>query len=448
VPAARWRGKPEARGHTAVGIHLAQRVNMHDVQTSIFRPAVALMLVLLASPARAQAPSEPSPTRASVLDGARQALTTQSAPPTRSKVERALFWYDNQYGPSILFKGWKGVHLAGGDFPAGAGIKFGVGFDKTLTSSDPDPRLPNRIDLATVAAYSTNGYTRLRAGLNFRNLSGAPVDVSLLGQYYEFPQEDFFGLGRDSAESARTSYLLDAIEAGGAVHWRPSMLDFGAGASWLSPRIGRGTDSRFPSSEQRFSPATVAGLGTQTDFARVDVSAAFDWRDNPSLPHVGGRYGVSVAKYDDRDLGRFDFHRIDVSLQQYVPLPNRYRLIALRAEGVFTNADSGQSVPFYLQPTLGGARNLRGFREFRFRDQNSLLLGAEYRWQAWWALDGALFVDAGTVAPSRRDLSIGNMDVSYGIGFRFHSNSALVGRLDLAFSREGFIPLLRFEHVF
>ena len=40
------------------------------------------------------------------------------------------------------------------------------------------------------------------------------------------------------------------------------------------------------------------------------------------------------------------------------------------------------------------------------------------------------------------------MEVSYGVGFRFHSNSALVGRFDLAFSREGFVPLLRFEHVF
>jgi len=52
------------------------------------------------------------------------------------------------------------------------------------------------------------------------------------------------------------------------------------------------------------------------------------------------------------------------------------------------------------------------------------------------------------VAPSRQELSLGDMDVSYGVGFRFHSNSALVGRLDLAFSREGFVPLLRFEHVF
>ena len=207
---------------------------------------------------------------------------------------------------------------------------------------------------------------------------------------------------------------------------------------------------RYPiaSTEEVFSPETTPGLGTATDFIKVQASAAFDWRDNPSYPHSGGRYEVVAAKFDDHDLGQFDFYRVDVHLQHYIPLASRYRVLAFRAIGAFTDADGGQSVPFYLQPTLGGHRDLRGFRESRFRDHNTLLLGAEYRWQAWWALDGALFVDAGTVAPARRDLSLSNMDVSYGVGFRFHSNSALTGRLDLAFSREGFIPLLRFEHVF
>ena len=79
---------------------------------------------------------------------------------------------------------------------------------------------------------------------------------------------------------------------------------------------------------------------------------------------------------------------------------------------------------------------------------NSLALTAEYRWEAAWLLDGALFVDAGTVASDRRNLKLRDLDVTYGVGFRVHSNSAFVARLDLAFSREGFIPLMRFEHVF
>ena len=253
--------------------------------------------------------------------------------PQRSAIERGLSWYDNQYLFAKLFGGWKGIHLAGGDFPAGAGLKFGIGYDKALTSADPDPLLPNRVDLTARGAYSTRGYARLSAGVNARNLGGSRVDVGVSGQYYEFPQEDFFGLGMDSLESNRTNYLLDAIESGVAVRWKPSRLEFGGGVAYFSPRLGRGTDSRFPSTDDLFTAAAAPGLGTETDYLKGGLSAAFDWRDNPAHPHAGGRYAVAVTNFDDRDLGRYDFYRVDVNLQQYVPLPDRYRLVALRARG-------------------------------------------------------------------------------------------------------------------
>jgi outer membrane protein assembly factor BamA len=376
-------------------------------------------------------------------------MAAQSTPPERSSTERGLSWYDNQYVLAKLSAGWDGFHMAGTSFPAGAGLKFGLGFDRPLTAPDADPTLPNRVDLSTRIGYSTRGYTGFSGRLDFRNIAGAPVDVAVHGQYYEYPQEDFFGIGRDSLESNRSNYLLDNVEGGVSVLWRPLKLwEFGGGASYVSPRVGRGTDSRYPSTGDLFDPATIPGFAAQPDFLKADVSAAFDWRDNPLHPHDGGRYEVTVSQFDDRELHSYDFRRVDVRLQQYVPLPHRYRVLALRGEGIFTDASGDQQVPFYFQPTLGGATSLRGYREFRFRDQNSLLLGAEYRWEAWWALDVALFADAGTVAPTRRDLSVSDMDVTYGFGFRFHSNRAFVGRLDFAFSKEGFIPLLRWEHVF
>ena len=420
---------------------------MHAVHYAVVRTVLAVLLTVIASPVLAQTP-EGSSTRASLMDQARDALASESAAPRRSSLERFLHWYDNQYVMEKPVRGWKGIHFAGGDFPAGAGLKFGIGYDKPLSSAHVDPRVRNIVDLEAVGAYSTNGYARLRLGVDARNLGGSSVEVSASSQYYEFPQEDFFGLGMDSLESNRTNYLLDAIESGVAVRWKPSRLELGGGVAYFSPSVGRGTDSLYPSADDVFTRATAPGLGTETDFLKADLSAAFDWRDNPSHPHAGGRYAIAVTNFDGRDFGRYDFYRVDVNLQQYVPLPNRYRLVALRADGIFTNADSGSAVPFYLQPTLGGASHLRGFRESRFRDQNSVLVGAEYRWEAWWALDTALFVDAGMVAPSRESLSWRETEVGYGIGFRFHSNRAFVARLDLAFSREGFIPLLRFEHVF
>ena len=414
-----------------------------------------LLLAAASSPASAQAPDQdqaPVPVRAALLDGEREKKATETTPPQRGTIERALSVYDKGGGGvPFLFQPWHGFHYAGGSFPAGAGLKFGVGFTHDLGRVRPasDPERPNRVEVDTLAAYSTMGYYRGAAGLNIYHLGGAPFGLRVRAQHYEYPQEDFFGFGQDSLEDNRTSYLLRSTEGSAALQWKPvRLIDVGGGVSYLRPEIGSGKDDRFPSAEELFNPALLPGFSQQPNFLRSDASVAFDWRDNPSHPHAGGRYGVEYSDYRDQDLDAYDFRKVSVDLQQYVPIPDRYRTVALQAVAVFTDPRSGQEVPFYYQPTLGGARALRGFREFRFQDRNSVLVSAEYRWEGWWALDGALFVDAGQVARERRDFKLRDFDVSYGIGFRIHSNSAFVARLDLAFSREGFIPLLRFEHAF
>ncbi|MFQ5789449.1 MAG: BamA/TamA family outer membrane protein [Acidobacteriota bacterium] len=391
-----------------------------------------------------------TPSRAALLEAKRLDKKKAVALPERGALEKGLYWYDNQLILQKLTAGWHGVHMAGGGFPAGAGLTFGVGFtDLGIGSVYAEPDSPNRIDFDSRVAYSTSGYLRLRGDLLFHNLGGAPLGGGLHGQYYELPQEDFFGLGADSREENRTSYLLDGIEVGADLSWEPAKgLRLVSGLFYEEPRVGQGTDPRFPSTEKLFDRATLPGFQDEPEFLRLDARVSYDWRDNPLHPHAGGFYSLRVSDYRDGSVGRFDFRRYEVDLHQYVPLPHRHRVLALRSGAILTDTGAGQQVPFYYQPTLGGHQKLRGFREFRFRDRNSLWLTAEYRWEAWWALDSALFVDVGKVAFDRSDLDLSDLDVSYGIGFRFHSNSAFVVRLDLAFSREGFVPLLRFEHVF
>jgi hemolysin activation/secretion protein len=89
-------------------------------------------------------------------------------------------------------------------------------------------------------------------------------------------------------------------------------------------------------------------------------------------------------------------------------------------------------------PSLGGKDTLRGFRNYRFRGPHSLLLQAEYRWEIWSALEGALFYDAGKVVFARRDLTLKGLEHAYGFGFRFNTDSAVIVRFDAAFgSRDG-----------
>src|SRR6185295_13623826 len=181
-------------------------------------PVFLVWLLLLApAPALAQADddSAQSPSRTASLAAERDKKATETSPPERSFMERALYRYDNSYGFSILGN-WHGIHLAGGDFPAGAGTKFGVGFTHDIGPVPPaaDPKRPNRFEIDAKAAYSTSGYGRLAVALNARNLGGRPLGVSVKGQHYEFPQEDFFGTGQDSREGDRTDYLLRGTDAG------------------------------------------------------------------------------------------------------------------------------------------------------------------------------------------------------------------------------------------
>ncbi len=143
--------------------------------------------------------------------------------------------------------------------------------------------------------------------------------------------------------------------------------------------------------------------------------------------------GIECRSRDttDRDLDQFTFNRWDVDLRQFITFVQDTRTIALRAWASSSDPSGGNTVPFYLQPTLGGSYSLRGFRTFRFRDRSALLLQAEYRWRINEFITGALFYDTGAVGPELGD--IGKLERDYGFGFRAGSRSTVAFRLDVAF---------------
>jgi outer membrane protein assembly factor BamA len=166
----------------------------------------------------------------------------------------------------------------------------------------------------------------------------------------------------------------------------------------------------------------------------ADVAADVDTRDEPGYPSRGGRYGVSMAMFHDRDLGRYSFRRVEADAAQYIPFGRT--VLALRGRIDVSAVGAGQDIPFYLLPTLGGSRSLRGYAEYRFRDRNAMLLDAEYRWPLFHALDAAVFYDAGTVAPEVSGLTR-RLLASYGVGIRAHSATHLITRFDVARGKEG-----------
>jgi outer membrane protein assembly factor BamA len=136
------------------------------------------------------------------------------------------------------------------------------------------------------------------------------------------------------------------------------------------------------------------------------------------------------------------------SAEHYIPFLNKKRVIAFRAATELSDPDGGNVVPFYMQPTLGGSDNLRGFGRYRFYDNNSLLFNAEYRWEISYGFDMALFADAGKVTPRRGQINLSSLQTDAGFGFRFKSPNKVVLRIDAGFSREGFQTWVVFNNIY
>jgi outer membrane protein assembly factor BamA len=100
--------------------------------------------------------------------------------------------------------------------------------------------------------------------------------------------------------------------------------------------------------------------------------------------------------------------------------------------------DDDDTVPFFLLPSLGSGRTLRAYETTRFRDRHSLLTSAEFRWiPNRFAMDMALFYDAGKVTNRREDLDFENLTTDWGLGVRFHAGATTVLRIEGARGNDG-----------
>src|SRR5262249_10537640 len=154
------------------------------------------------------------------------------------------------------------------------------------------------------------------------------------------------------------------------------------------------------------TPATAPGLGEDPEYLKTTVYAGYDWRTSPGYTDRGGWYHAEWYDYSRRDEGLGNFQRLDAEVRQFFPILRANWVIALRGLVSTTNVDSGDQVPYFLLPDLGGADELRGYPAFRFRDRHRVLTSAEYRWKAGQFVDMAIFMDAGKVASTRDDLNL------------------------------------------
>jgi outer membrane protein assembly factor BamA len=397
----------------------------------------ALAVCASAPLAHAQEPT----TRAETLQRQREDKATHLAPPTSNRLERTLMDLESGRLFERLLNPAEGLYPKIGNITAGSGFSLGPGYRHA-------GMFGGHADFSTFAAASLSKYWMIDARLQFPRLANDRAAVEVHGQRYDFPKEAFFGLGRDSSRANEVTYGLGNTVIGGSATVRPTTwLNLSAGLDHLQPTVSTTTEP--DSLLSVFDPSQAPGVLDEPDYFRYSATVDVNMRVPRGNPRRGGRYALTYHRYEDAENDLFSFNRVEIDLQHYVPLVRDRRVLALRGRAIMTEADTGALVPFYYQPTLGGPDDLRGFRRFRFRDQNTLLLQAEYRWEIFTAVDGAIFYDAGKVAPRREDLDLRDLESDYGIGFRFGTLNGVFLRIEGAFgSSAGAHFIMRFSHVF
>lgn len=185
-----------------------------------------------------------------------------------------------------------------------------------------------------------------------------------------------------------------------------------------------------------------AGVYDATNFAH-EISASFDTRHNGEYSKQG-IFAEAGYFFSHKNLGS------DVTFQGF------------RVEGTFLKPwwDSrmvtvfrgslkdiyGSNIPFYLQSSLGGDRELRSYIPDRFTDNGKWIFSLEQRIRVLKKnifgipveFHADPFFEVGRVFHNLENFSLTNLQPVVGLGLRGIVPPNVVGRLDIAVGREGY----------
>ena len=202
-------------------------------------------------------------------------------------------------------------------------------------------------------------------------------------------------------------------------------------ARW-SQKSGEGT---FPSVETQYTPATLPGLGAEVTYIHTQGKLGLDWRTSPGYTRRGAYVSATLHDYADRN-NAFGFRLAEYEGIAHVPILRETWVLSLRGKVQNGREKSGQEIPFFMLPSIGGGHSLRAYSSWRFRDRNSLLMQAEWRVMVNRYSDLAFFYDTGKVAARVSDLDFKNLQDDFGVGIRFHGPFVTPLRVDFSTSRE------------
>lgn len=384
------------------------------------RKLAALIVVILGmvTSARAQEPA----TREAAIEQEQSDKVQDLHPYVPGKVEQFMNRADQ-----VLTTGLR-WHPFFQNAYSGGGFTLGVGYAYHLSSY-------NVWDFR--GSYTIKGYKRFETEFIAPRLFKRRGKLSVLAGWREATEVGFYGLGTNTSLDDATNYNFQQPYGSALLTVFPTrrMLMLRGGVELSQWKQGPGQGSS-PSVEEVYTPETLPGLGAKVTYVHTQGTLGIDWRPSAAYARRGGFYGITANDFNDLD-GHFGFERLDYEVIQHFPILREAWVISLRGMVQTAFNKDGQQVPFFMLPSAGGGSTLRGYSSWRFRDQNSMLVQAEWRIMVNRFLDTAFFYDAGKVTSRRSDINFDDLKSDFGFGVRFHGPLSTPLRVELAKSPEG-----------
>ena len=325
---------------------------------------LALVCLLLGTPARAQEPPQAPPSKQ-----APPPATREAAIGAERAEKQASLWPERQNAMVNLVNGLaergfkegldsgsgsNGLQMTLGGMRAAQGMSFGAGYRRSDFFRD-------HLGYRATARGTIQGAYMVDFNVDFQGMRGQRSYFRWYSKFEHSPTIDYFGIGNATAKSSRSSYRFDDTASDFDAAWGATRyLRLGVTGGYYQAHTRASGESGVPPIDEAFTPAELPGFGQDTQYTRVGTFAYLDSRDSQTGPRSGGLYGLRYREYWDVDRKAFAFRQVEIEAQQYLPYFNRARVLAFRAAVVLSFPKDGNTVPIYLQPMLGGSDELRG----------------------------------------------------------------------------------------
>ncbi len=345
-----------------------------------------------------------------------------------------------------------------GGFDQGAGFGFGLEF---TTASGPDLK---GFEFYARAMGSTRQYRSGELGVRVGNNN---TSGEVWFNYTRRTRDNFFGIGSLIPDTAETNYASERRSYNGIFSQKLfRRMEAGLYGSFSSTGSFRGEDEQEIQIDTLFSgnPATLPvarflpGLGQNARLISYGAFAELDLRNNESGLTKGGyfygRFGSVDGVDTDNQFSDFGWVETELDGRVYIPVLSDKTSVALRAYTVLREPKGGSQIPYYELASFGGRSTGRGFKNFRFRGENSVLFSGEVRQTVWSmndentrGLDLIVFGDVGQVWGDNRsridpnivlneNFDTRNYRTGFGGGVQYRISKSIAFRLEVGASNE------------